>query len=131
MSEPFIFIGTHRVREGKLEEFQEYFRDFCETVVRPNEPRLLSFHGYVDVPANEVAVVQIHPDAESMAHHMSIITEHVARAYADLLEPQSRTQVYGVAQGGVLEMMRQMGRTDGDSLIVRQSFAGFERLPKV
>ena len=131
MTEPFIFIGTHRAREGKLEEFQEYFSDFCETVVRPNEPRLLSFHGYVDAPANEVSVVQIHPDAESMVNHMSVITEHVARAYRDLLEPQSRLQVYGVAQGRVLEMVRQMGRIDGNSLIVRQSFAGFERLPKV
>lgn len=131
MTEPFIFIGTHRAREGKLEEFQDYFSDFCETVVRPNEPRLLSFHGYADVPANEVTVVQIHPDAESMAHHMSVITEHVARAYRDLLEPQSRFEVYGVPRGPVLEMVRQMGRTDGSDVIVRQSFTGFERLPKV
>ena len=131
MSEPFIFIGTHRAREGKLEEFQEYFIDFCETVVEPNEPRLLSFHGYADVPANEVTVVQIHPDAESMAHHMSVITEHVTVAYRDLLEPKSRFQVYGVARGPVLEMVRQMGRTDGDAISVSQAFTGFERLPRL
>ena len=130
MSEPFIFIGTHRVREGKFEEFQEYFSDFCQTVVEPNEPRLLSFHGYADVPADEVTVVQIHPDADSMAHHMSVITEHVARSYRDLLEPQSRFQVYGNANGSVLDMVRQMARSDGDTLTVRQAFAGFERLPR-
>ena len=131
MSEPFIFIGTHRVHEGRLQEFQEYFSDFCDTVVRPNEPRLLSFHGYVDERAREVTVVQVHPDAGSMLHHMSVITEHIDRAYADFLEPRSRFQVYGVAQGRVLEMVRQMGRADADAVIVQQPFAGFERLPDV
>lgn len=131
MSEPFIFIGTHRVHEGRLQEFQEYFSDFCDTVVRPNEPRLLSFHGYVDERAREVSVVQVHPDAASMLHHMSVIAEHVDRAYAEFLEPRSRFQVYGVAHGRVLEIVQQMGRSDADAVIVQQPFAGFQRLPDV
>ena len=77
MAAPFIFIGTHKVKPGKLEEFQAWFADYCDTTVEPNEPRLLSFQAYADPDANEVTVVQVHPDAESMVHHMSVVGEHV------------------------------------------------------
>ena len=95
MAAPFIFIGTHKVKPGKLEEFQAWFADYCDTTVEPHEPRLLSFQAYADPDANEVTVVQVHPDAESMVHHMSVIGEHVGRAYADFLERKSRWQIYG------------------------------------
>ena len=63
MAEPFIFIGTHRVKPGRLEDFKDYFAKFCSNTVEPNEPRLLSFQGYGDdsdqitvaVPAASVA----------------------------------------------------------------------------
>ena len=58
-------------------------------------PRLLSFNAYANPDANEVTVVQLHPEAESMVHHMSVITEHVGRAYAEFLERESRWQIYG------------------------------------
>jgi hypothetical protein len=97
-------------------------------VVEPNEPRLLSFEAYVDPESNEVTVVQIHPDAESMVNHMSLITQHVALAYVDYLEQGSRWQIYGTPRAGVLEMIQGMG---GDSTTPRshEPFAGFTRWP--
>ena len=32
MSEPFIFIGTHTLREGKLKDFKEACRELVEVV---------------------------------------------------------------------------------------------------
>ena len=52
MSAPFIFIGTYTVKPGQLEAFQKYFIDVCDTVVEPNEPRLLSFQAYADPDSN-------------------------------------------------------------------------------
>jgi hypothetical protein len=128
MSAPFIFIGTYTVKPGQFEAFEKYFIDFCDTVVEPNEPRLLSFQGYTDPVSNEVTVVQIHPDAESMVHHLSVITEHVAVGYADYLERESRWQIYGTPRAGVLEKIQAMG---GDSTTPRsrEAFAGFTRWP--
>ena len=128
MSAPFIFIATHTVKPGQFEAFEKYFIDFSDTVVEPNEPRLLSFQGYADPGSNEVTVVQIHPDAESMVHHLSVITEHVAVAYADYLERASRWQIYGTPRAGVLEKIQAMG---GDSTTPqsREAFAGFTRWP--
>jgi hypothetical protein len=48
MAAPFIFIGTHKVKPGRLEEFKTWFADQCDTIIEPNEPRLLSFYAYTD-----------------------------------------------------------------------------------
>jgi hypothetical protein len=34
------------------------------------EPRILAFNEYVEEGGGEVDVVPVHPDAESMAHHI-------------------------------------------------------------
>ena len=127
MTAPFIFIGTHKVKPGKLEEFKAWFANYIETTVEPNEPRLLSFEAYVDAVANLVTVVQLHPDAESMVHHMEVITEHVATAYVDFLERDSRWQIYGTPRAGVLELIQQ---TSGEEEPPKshEPFAGFTRL---
>ena len=127
MAAPFIFIGTHNVKPGKLEEFKAWFANYCDTTVEPNEPRLLSFNAYTNPDANEVTVVQVHPDAESMVHHMSVITEHVGRAYAEFLERESRWQVYGTPRAGVLELVQQMGGS-AEPVTSQEPFAGFTRL---
>jgi len=127
MDAPFIFIGTHKVKPGKLEEFKAWFTDYCDTTIEPNEPRLLAFNAYENHDANEVTVVQIHPDAESMVHHLSVITEHVATAYADYLERESRWQVYGTPRAGVLELIQQAAGS-ADPVTSQVPFTGFTRL---
>ena len=47
MSEPFIFVGTHTIREGKLEDFRKQWQELVE-VVEAKEPRLITFHAYVN-----------------------------------------------------------------------------------
>ena len=129
MTAPFIFIGTHKVKPGKLEEFKAWFANYIEITVEPNEPRLLSFEAYVDAVANLVTVVQLHPDAESMVHHMEVITDHVTTAYANFLERESQYQLYGTPRAGVLELIQQMDGSD-EAPTSQEPFAGFTRLRK-
>jgi quinol monooxygenase YgiN len=127
MAAPFIFIGTHKVKPGKLEEFKAWFANNIDTTIEPNEPRLLLFEAYADPVANVVTVVQVHPDAESMVHHLEVITEHIAKAYGDFLERESRWQIYGTPRAGVLELIQQAA---GDEVkpTSQEPFAGFTRL---
>ena len=127
MAAPFIFIGTHKVKPGKLEEFKAWFADYIDTTVEPNEPRLLAFEAYADPKANTVTVVQVHPDAESMVHHMEVITEHIGTVYANFLERESRYQIYGTPRAGVLELIQQADRAD-EAPTSQEPFAGFTRL---
>jgi hypothetical protein len=71
MAEPFIFIGTHTVKEGKLEDFKQHFQEFC-AFIEENEPRLIHFALYISEDDKEVSVVQVHPDEDSMAFQASI-----------------------------------------------------------
>jgi hypothetical protein len=71
MSEPFIFIGTHTIREGKLEDFKKQWLELLE-VVEAKEPRLIAFNAYVNEDGTELTIVQVHPDADSMGFHMQV-----------------------------------------------------------
>ena len=44
-----------------------------------------AFHEYVDEERSQVSVVQVHPDAASMAYHMRAVADHARQAYAQTL----------------------------------------------
>jgi len=131
MTAPFIFIGTHRVKAGRLDEFKKYFSHFSSDVVESAEPRLHSFYGYTAPGCDEITVVQVHPDAASMVTHMKVGMEHFAAAYAEYLEPESNLQIYGVLDEELMQTISAAARTDGSgsSVTIREPFTGFDRLP--
>jgi len=131
MTAPFIYIGTHKIRPGKREAFKEYFARFSSDVVDPAEPRLHSFYGYAAPDSDYVTVVQVHPDADSMATHMKVGMEHFADAYAEYLEAESTMQIYGNLTEDLIRAISAAAQTDADgsSVTIREPFAGFDRLP--
>ena len=126
MSEPFIFIGTHTIREGKLEDFMKSCGQLVE-VVEANEPRLISFHLYVNEDGTEVTVVQVHPDADSMLFHMQVAREHISEAYQSTLDKTERIDVYGKPSDAVLEMFRQLAGSGVPLSVKAHHLGGFTR----
>ena len=131
MTAPFIFIGTHKIKPGRREEFKKYFAQFSSNVVEPQEPRLHSFYGYTAPDSDYVTIVQVHPDADSMATHMKVGMEHFATAYAEYLEPESTLQIYGNLTEELIQTISTTAQTDGDgsNVTIREPFTGFDRLP--
>ena len=131
MTAPFIFIGTHKIKPGRREEFKKYFAQFSSNVVEPEEPRLHSFYGYTAPDSDYVTIVQVHPDADSMVTHMKVGMEHFATAYAEYLEPESTLQIYGNLTEDLIQTISAATQTDGDgsSVTIREPFTGFDRLP--
>ena len=93
MSGPFVYIGTNTIRDGKVEECRKMLQEIAE-LVEAHEPRVIAFNFYVDGPNRLAVCVQLHPDAESMDHHMRVISEHLTTAY-DVLEETVSEQLYG------------------------------------
>jgi quinol monooxygenase YgiN len=122
MSEPFIFIGTHAIREGKLEDFRKQWLELVE-VVEAKEPRLIAFNAYVSEDGTEVTVVQVHPDADSMGFHMQVARDHISQAYQSVLEETKRIEVYGSPSDAVLETIRQLAGS-GVPLSVNVNYLG-------
>lgn len=127
MSEPFIFIGTHRLKEGRLDAAREMNQWLCE-LVESNEPRLIAFNAYANEEGTEIAVVQVHPDAESMLFHMELLSKHITGAYEDEgpLAETTSIQLYGDPGESALEMIKQFN--PGLPLIVKpHGLGGFTR----
>ena len=126
MPGPFIFIATNRLRPGALEAERRraaQLSDFIEA----NEPRLIAFNEYASDDGSEVAVVQVHPDAESMEFHMGVVREQAERAYAETLEATTSIQVFGMPSDGVLEMLGRQAGTGPSLSVRRHHLGGFTR----
>ena len=122
MSGPFIFIATNRLRPGALEAEKRRVPQLSQ-FIEASEPRLIAFNEYADDDGTGVAVVQVHPDAESMEFHMGVVRERAERAYAETLEATTSIQVFGMPSDAVLDMLsRQAG--SGPSLTVRRRHLG-------
>jgi hypothetical protein len=109
MAGPFILIATNRLKQGKLDSEKRRLPDLID-FIQANEPRLIAFNEYANEEGTEVAVVQVHPDADSMVFHMNLIAERAARAYADTIDATTNIQVFGIPGDTVAGMLqRQTG----------------------
>ena len=122
MSGPFIFIATNRLKPGKLADETKRVPGLVD-FVEANEPRVIAFNEYVNDDGTEVAVVQVHPDADSMAFHMEVVAERATAAYAETVDATTSIQVFGTPSNAVLKVLeRQAGA--GVPLTVKSSHLG-------
>jgi hypothetical protein len=126
VSGPFIFIATNRLQPGKLADERNRVPGLVD-FVEANEPRVIAFNEYVNEAGTEVAVVQVHPDAESMAFHMEAIAERAASAYAETVEATTSIQVFGTPSTAVLEMLRRQAGTGVALSVKPDHLGGFSR----
>ena len=126
MPGPFIFIATNRLKPGKLADESRRVPDLVD-FIQANEPRLLAFNEYSNEEGTEVAVVQIHPDADSMVFHMELIAERAASAYAETIEATTSIQVFGAPTDVVTEMLRRQAGAGVPSRIKPNHLGGFTR----
>jgi hypothetical protein len=95
--------------------------------VEANEPRLIAFNEYVNDDGTEVAVVQIHPVAESMASHMEVIAERAAAAYAATVDATTSIQVFGTPSNAVLELLERQAGASVPLAVKPLHLGGFTR----
>ena len=126
MNGPFIFIATNRLKPGKLDDERRRVPGLVD-FVQAKEPRLLAFNEYVDDEGSEVAVVQVHTDAESMAIHLEAVAERAARAYAETLEATTGIQVFGTPSNPVIEMLRRQAGSGVPLDVKPHHLGGFVR----
>ena len=125
MSGPFIFVGTHRIKEGKAEEFKTDALDLAK-LVQDQEPQLLGFNFYMNDDETEATIVQVHPDADSMLVHMRVASEHITKGTDELLETKD-IQIYGEPNDTVLGMITQLTQSGVPIVVKPRHLAGFTR----
>ena len=125
MVEPLILITTLTLKEGKLEDFKQYSKEFSQ-FIEANEPRLIHFEQYINEDGTEVTGVQIHPDEDSMAFHLQLIREHMTQVF-EFIDAIKSLQIYGTPSAAFVEQMKPQP-ADLYPVIVRSKFAGFNRI---
>jgi hypothetical protein len=126
VSGPFIFIATNRLKPGTLANETKRVPALVD-FVEANEPRLIAFNEYVSEDGTEVAVVQVHPDADSMAFHMEVIAERAAAAYAETVQATASIQVFGIPSDAVLEMLERQAGAGVPMTVKSRHLGGFTR----
>lgn len=126
MTGPFIFIATNRLKPGKLDSEKQRLPGLVE-FIHANEPRLIAFNEYANEEGTEVAVVQVHPDADSMVFHMNLIAERAASAYADTIDATTNIEVFGTPGGAVTDMLRRQAGAGVPMSIKPHHLGGFTR----
>jgi hypothetical protein len=126
MTGPFIFIGTHRLKEGKLSDFEAAWRDLV-AVVEANEPQMIAFNAFANEDGTEVTVVQLHPDAASMELHMQVVREHITSAYEELLEETTSIQINGELSDAARGMIEHLAGSGVALKVKPNALGGFTR----
>lgn len=125
MAEPFIFINSYQVKEGKEDEYRQAFQRVAD-IVEAQEPKMLYFAEHVSEDGSENTTVQVHSDADSMAYHMQLVEDHIRQA-AEYLDWSSMSiRIYGSPNEAVLEQMRQIAGS-GVSVTVSPAVVSFDR----
>jgi hypothetical protein len=101
----FVLIATHRLKPGAMAAERARVPELVE-FIESHEPRVIAFSEYADDEAEEVTVVQIHPDAESLRFHTELIAEHAERAYRETLDATVSIELYGDPGEEVIASLR-------------------------
>jgi hypothetical protein len=128
MAEPFIFISTYTIKEGKLEEFSAYTHEIVE-LIQSNEPRLLAYSTYASEDGTKATTVQIHPDADSMMFHIQLMRKELDSSH-EFLDPD-RITFCGELNDQVLELVRQIAGSEVTLDVNPQQLGGFTRLKSI
>ena len=126
MSELIVSIDTSQIREGKLDDLKEAIVELV-TFVESNEDRPIVYGIFLDQSGTLMTVVQVHPDSESMEHHMRVAGPAFT-GFAELVT-LSTLDVYGEPSEALLEQLRRKVQLLGPAtVVVHDLHAGFARL---
>lgn len=125
MSEPIVFVSTHRIKEGVLDDLQELFREVVPRL-EAGKPNTVFWQAYLNQEGTELTIFHVFPDADAMDIHFEGADERTQRAY-EFIEP-ARFEIYGRPSNQALTMIKQQ-TGPGIGLVVKsQPLGGFIRM---
>lgn len=126
MSQPFVFIATNAVREGKFEDEIRRVPGWIR-FIEENEPRTIGFHEYGNEDGTEVEYIQIHPDASSFEHHMRVLSELESPSWRETLAGTTSVRIYGEPTPAIMDMLAQLAGAGVPVTVLPRHLGGFSR----
>ncbi len=110
MSEHLIFVGTYAIPEGSFDVFNAANQDMG-AFVQAHEPRMISWHTYVNDEHTEATTIMVHPDSASLEYHLQVAGSRV-RAGTQMVRTK-RIELYGKASEALLTQLRRLSELSG------------------
>jgi hypothetical protein len=123
MANELIFVGTYAIPEGTYDAFDAANAQMGD-FIRTHEPRIISWHTYVNAAHTEATSIHVHPDSASLEFHMRVAASRV-RGGTEMLEIR-RVELYGEPSEQLVEQLRQVSeRSGGWPVTVKSRLRGF------
>lgn len=121
-----MFISTHRIKEGKLDDFRRFSLEMTP-LIETGKPNTVFFQSYLNEAGNEVTIIHVFPDADAMDSHFQGADDRSASAY-EFIQP-AHFEIYGTPSDQALSTMQQETLSLGAPVTLKsQPLAGFNRL---
>ncbi|MGD8998645.1 MAG: hypothetical protein PVH80_11105 [Anaerolineae bacterium] len=123
MSEHLVFVGTYAIQEGTYDAFDAANKEMAD-FVEANEPRLISWHTYVNEEGTEATTIMVHPDSESLEYHLQVAGSRIRKGVQ--MVQTKRIELYGEVSDRLLEQLRRISDMSGSwPVIVKSHLHGF------
>ncbi|MEJ2013078.1 MAG: hypothetical protein P8X64_12755 [Anaerolineales bacterium] len=123
MSGGLIFVGTYAIPDGILEEFKVANRAMGD-FVQANEPRILSWHTYLNAAGDEATTIMTFPDSAALEQHLRVAADRVRQGTQMVQTKQ--VDLYGDASEAVIAALQQLSAASGEwPVAVKPYFYGF------
>lgn len=127
MGSPLIYFGIHAIKSGMVEVAREASKQLG-AFVEANHSRILHFEIYIDDAAEEMVVVQVHPDEDSLRLHIDLAKDQISQAYS-FLEGTTKIEIFGSPSEAMRSGIQQMAM--GAPVRINEAVGGFSRLGSV
>lgn len=124
---PVVYIDRSDVRAEHWDALKTGIQNLVE-FVETHQPQMAAYAFYLDEEANEMTVVSVHPDSDSLQRHMELGAPEFRKLapYLELREIEVFGSLSDRATSLVHEKAGALG--DGGAVFLHPEFGGFTRL---
>ena len=124
MSEPIVFISRNKIKEGKVDEFRNHYRDSIQPVIA-GKPGTLAQLAYENEQVTEITIVRLFPNADAPDLQIQGADERSKKTY-EFIEPVG-IEIFGVPSPDTFERMKKIAGSGVAVSIYPHYIGGFIR----
>jgi hypothetical protein len=124
MSEPIVFISRNKIKEGKVDEFRNHYRDSIQPVIA-GKPGTLAQLAYENEQVTEITIVRLFPNADALDLQIQGADERSKKTY-EFIEPIG-IEIFGTPNPATLEKMKKIAGSGVAVSIYPHYIGGFIR----
>ncbi len=125
MSTPIVFISNQKIKEGRLEEYKQYYREVA-AMTEATKPFTAGHLAYLSEDGANASIIHVFADAQAMEMHMKGVDElaRVAYQFMDIVS----FEIYGDPGDALLETMMKITSTGVAVHLKPHQIGGYIRL---